>query len=919
MPLSDFSQPSGSSKRYHSQPDPYFPPSSASSSQAFPSLSQTSLHYASQPVPGRIPSTNKPRCFECGTHRMRVRRGQLICKYGHVQQHFRIEHAFDDEYEESQRVTARRKMTRQKKKRTFTSRRTGAVSELEDEPDRYRRDEDDDDADLTELEEAGHGRRDRRGRPTIFRAGTGTDPKMQGRFKRLQCLQLVLRMQIEELHRVFHDRLPTETEAVARELWTLLVASLPVSEFPPEPLVAATYDYRARHGVDEDHSLVETDRGREAIYDIEADLELETRLAERDKKYRAEARRNRRRRRGDSEATSQSETEGQTSGTEGWTDEEQVDRDLADPEEMLAALDPVFARQQRDKRRRAQSTDGGIADGMDEAHRTPHQDDATMRSDSDPPDDDDGHRDNRNEHSSSRPSSHGRQGRRRLLPIYRREDTTDAESEWSDGYRSAGGSSAAPVRRRSQRVFYGGSSGAEKRRLMRFASLPSTLAIVYLTLVKLQIPILWGDLTQLAASYRLTFLEAVQRLPPDLVATLNADDIRYGKLDVSSLPTVSSLHIHAAQLAELLKSNFGIVFEEMSGNVVLWRLVDGLGLPPTIYCAAKRLASFLGIDVYVSVHAAPDTDEEEGTEGGDTTTSTTAKRNKRTARSGGAAAVEERFPIPREFMLMATVLMVVKMRFGLDWEERCESIVHPPSAPLSDDPSSSTTGDVSGGFVSGVPRLHRWVEALTESQRASSHHPDRVYDVYRAPDPLDMDETQLDAYLDFLETNLVQPNAPALYSWRKPAELDDLVSFSKSIFPPPPSPSAAGSGRTIPRIEEEHHRIFSLAYSSLPPPSHGVEPGDRYNIYQLTADPAGTLPVEAHVTYMRILEAANRVVGIQPPTYAPETWRKRQREAALKAAEREWGIQATVERVEACLVATLKARIERGRVKRAKR
>ncbi|SPO39780.1 uncharacterized protein PSFLO_05261 [Pseudozyma flocculosa] len=840
--------PSGSGLRSLSQPVPINPPSSSPSLARSARIPQP-IFSASQPTPATPARANRPTCFECGTHRMRVRRGQLICKYGHVQHNFRIEHAFDDEFEESQRTTARRKMTRAKRKRTFTSRRTGAVSELEDDDDEEDDDDDETAHDLSYLDasDGQHGRkrsrsRSRRsrsrGRSTAYRAGTGTDAKMQGRFKRLQCLQLILRMQLHQLNHHFGGNLPPETETVARELWALLVASLPVSEFPPEPLVAATFDYRATHDIDDDRDHIRTDRGTEPIYDVRHDFELEDRLAERDRRKRIEAKRQQRKRKGAFEP----ESDAQTSGTEGFTDDDHAPGDLQDPEDMLASLDPVFAKERRDKRRR-EGSQGAQGDGM--------------RSDSDQDDDDDdedeydgdgdghGHGEDdagrQGSQTSSRRSGWRRkQGRRRLAPIYkpRSAETTDAESEWSEGYRSAGASSTASRRQArqtgSRRLHPGGSGIGEKRRLMKFASLPSTLAILYLTLSKLQIPILWGDLTELAASYRLTFLEAVQRLPPDLVLLLNADDVRYGKLDVSSVPAISSLNVHAAKLATLLHVNFGITFEEPSGAVMLWRLVDGMGLPPTIYCAAKRLLSFVGVQLHITPAAAAAGEESGAAVVGEGP----AKRGRPSRRT---RSMEQRYPVPREFIMMAVVLVLVKMRYGMDGQGRYEDVVYPAvefgaSEDGQQQGDTTTTGGEAGpslGFVSGLPTLRRWVTALRETSEAKRHDAASTHEVYRAVEPLDMTPGEVDGYLSFLETNLILPNPLALYNWRRTAERDDLLSFGRAMDL---SSSLAGQ--------------FDSVSSSASSPRPGGGGG-------LTTDPSGTVAVESHRIYMDILDHAN--------------------------------------------------------------
>lgn len=490
---------------------------------------------------------------------MRIRSGQLICRHGHVQQFFRVEHAQDEEFASTIRSSGLRRRRPGRKLRQKRKRATSTVSGLASEDDPQGADF------LSDFHD-----HEPYSRSTWF-PGAGAYDVAKGHFHRLQCLQLLLRYQIHALHAHRHD-LPPETEEVAREIWAMFVSMLPVSHFSPQPLIVATNEYRRINNIDRHTHTAETEHGTVPLYDPNVEVRGErARMLEWARRNRTAATP---RGRG-ADLTDPNRILSAATATS--TDTEAVDPDdlQDDPEDRLAALDPVFAQQ----RRAAASSAGEETDA------------ALSQAEAEP--------------SHSQPQSRAKRG---------------------------------------------ANSGPSPYSYILLGTLPSTVAVLYLALVRLGVPVLLADLVSLISKHKLPYLEAVQYLPAELVSRVNSADVLVGGLDSPVVPSVTTLHMRASRIARLLHLNYAVSFPPPPVHAIASALAQRLALPPAFADAAARLVRFTRLEVSLEYRAP-------------------------------AARPSERYRdiirVPREYVLAACLVVAIKMRNGTapdpSWLEALET------------------------------------------------------------------------------------------------------------------------------------------------------------------------------------------------------------------------------------------------------
>ncbi|CBQ70485.1 conserved hypothetical protein [Sporisorium reilianum SRZ2] len=885
-------------------------------------------------------SSRRPQCPECGTRKMRLRAGQLICKRGHVQQHFRIEQAEDDEFlgdgvARKRRTVTVNKVRRAKSQHTpyFSQPETDVEPEdseedqLEEETrrahkrarrqssrSRYSPHSDEVDELVTESQEANqdndappsiradsfferpprpsrsnaassaaeesgmdsepdtYARASRRGIRRIWRSGVGLHGAYEGRFALLQCLQLILRLQLQKLREIWGDKMPQETEAVARDLWTMFVSLLPVGHYPPEPLIAATFDWHTRYSLSQERAAELFPN--HATYDPESDIRHHRRRTlfngyhhhlER-KRSTADPQKTRtgEHPHSDEEEHADSDDPAAAKDCIDWivSQDEQHQRSrsqrssepetLADPEDELAELDPVFAEERRQQRRsQAAASETGSAN------------DEEGGSDLDLP-----------------PGQQTRRKRRRHIPSWAtKHSVAKAQAE-----------------------------------VLHLAMVPTTISIIYLSLHLLKIPVFWIDLVKLISSYKLPYLNVVHQLPLPLTQFLNKDNVHHHHLDTDLVPSITTLHLHTLSVADLLQRTYGVEFGQGNVSGQLARLVEGMLLPPTFYVATKRLLDMLDRGVGPEPMPSP---PQMGSSG-----NRRAKGDKDSrAPLPGAAQVQR---VPKEFVLMAALLVVVKMRYGLDGRDRIES-----------SPENEKSG------VSCAPLLEPWLSALDKRRERYMDSLESVAEMDPAElDALYMTSAQVEAYAAFAEENLVLSNQIDLHEWRRLepqrrwAAFTDFIPASSSTSKLDHLTQAsrhANGSHTDPQnewkdLETDLHSIYR---NHIAPPSNSLstmEPGSAYPMHQFVgtsrsdADPLG---LAYSPLYPRVVHHANHLVGIATPPTASRAMdaiinamvnpRAENADASVKVWESAYGIQAHLEVVERMLEAEVKGRAGRMR------
>ncbi|KAJ9477657.1 hypothetical protein PHBOTO_001213 [Pseudozyma hubeiensis] len=929
----------------HSQPNPA------------PSSDFDDLLY-SQPASSMAPhqqapqSSQRPRCPECGTKKMRLRSGQLICKRGHVQQHFRIEQAEDDEFL-GDGVARKRRTVTVNKVRRLKSQHTPYYSqpetdvEQEDSEDelieqesrrahkrarrqssRSRHSSHSDDADAivsddevdkapddtpysiradsfferdpwtprsraasSAAEESGldsepdtYARASRRGIRRIWRSGVGLHGAYEGRFALLQCLQLTLRLQLHKLREVWADKMPPETEAVARDLWTMFVSLLPVGHYPPEPLIAATFDWHTRYSLSQERAAELFPN--HATYDPETDIRQHRRRALFNGYHHHVARKQHPKGTASpaTEQTEQDEEEHYDSDDPAaakdcidWIvgqDEQQrhsrshrssEPETLADPEDELAELDPVFAEERRQRQRSQAASEADSDTGAPQSHVDP----------------------------SGRPEKQPR--RHRHIP------------SWANKH----------------------SVAKAQAQILHLAMVPTTISIIYLSLHLLKIPVFWADLIKLISSHRLPYLNIVHSLPLPLTRFLNKDNVHHHHLDADVVPSITTLHLHTLNVADLLQRTYGVNFGQGNVSGQLARLVEGMLLPPTFYVATKRLLDKIGRGVGPDLLPSTSLKDKVAPQQGN------RDREEPLYSLPGATQLQR---VPKEFVLMAALLMVIKMRYGLDGRDRMERI-----------PETSSDGSVGrnkSGGISCAPLLQPWLSALDRRRQRYLETPEAAIEMDPSElEALHMTSEQVEAYAVFAEEKLILSNHIDLHEWRRLepqrrwaafAEFMPDTASSKPSHHPTEASRLEGS-RTPeapqPNWADLESDLRSIYRHNTAPPTSAIsalEPGASYPMHQFLStsrpdsDPLG---LTYSPVYPRVIHHANNLVGIATPQSASVAMdvmisqivnpRAESADASVKMWESAFGIEAHLEVVERMVEAELRGRA--GKMRRSLR
>lgn len=908
------------------------------SSQAGPS----SQHEASQ-------SSQRPQCPECGTRKMRLRAGQLICKRGHVQQHFRIEQAEDDEFlgdgvarkrravnvnkirrlksqhtphyslpdtdvepedSEEEQLEQETRRAHKRARRQSSRSRSRSRSRYSARPDdvgssgidSYDDDDDDDDppysiradsfferdprssrsyAASSAAEESGldsepdtFARASRRGIRRIWRSGVGLHGAYEGRFALLQCLQLVLRLQLHKLRELWGDKLPPETEAIARDLWTMFISLLPAGHYPPEPLIAATFDWHTRYSLSQERAAELFPN--HATYDPETDIRQHRRRTlfngyhhHLERKQRSTDGQQRSEERSEPEAQDLADSDDPAAakdcidwivGQDGERDQSRSRRTseqeaLVDPEDELAELDPVFAEERR-QRRRSQAASELESDSQDQ------------QSVLDPP-----------------AGQGNRQKRRRHIPAWAtKHSVAKAQAE-----------------------------------ILHLAIMPTTISIIYLSLHLLKIPIFWVDLVRHISSYKLPYLNVVHSLPLPLTQSLNKDNVHHHHLDTDVVPSITTLHLHTLSVADLLHRTYEIDFGEGNTPGQLARIVEGMLLPPTFYVATKRVMEMISRGVGPGLLPGPPQKERCSTQ------HDSGAKEGTPAALLGAAQLQR---VPKEFVIMAALLVVIKMRYGLDGRERVETLIQP-----SDEKKGGAAG------ISCAPSLEPWLGALDKRRQRYLDSQDAVTELDPAElDALHMTADQIEAYAAFAGEHLILSNQIDLHEWRRlepqrrwASFIDLMPSASSSLQNPPGYHSSSGAATDLAaqwaELESDLRSIYRKHTAEpFPRPTTALEAGSAYPMHQFTttirtdADPLG---LTHSPLYPRVIHHANHVVGIPTPATASNAMdaminqlvnpRAEKADATVKGWESGFGIQAHLEAVERMVEAVMRERARRVR------
>ncbi|KAI6003773.1 hypothetical protein EDD15DRAFT_2220097 [Pisolithus albus] len=237
----------------------------------------------------------------------------------------------------------------------------------------------------------------------------------------------------------------------------------------------------------------------------------------------------------------------------------------------------------------------------------------------------------------------------------------------------------------------------------------NTIAILVLACWTMRLPVIYMDIINAIEDYSVPYLDHVRLLPSSLTCHLTKHAIQ--ALSPHHAPRISSLHRLVSRLAHRLHSNFGVTTPELNVAPLLWRVVRQCFCgTPMLYALSKRLGNVLSLSLSVHHSLAPLPSNVES---------------------------HKHYNAPPEVALASTVVVVLKLIYGLDGKRRLPRIAE----------------DVACTF----PDAEEFLAALQEASSAEpffNNHP------FSARIPMsvgDLDHVTLDKYLDFCEKALLAP------------------------------------------------------------------------------------------------------------------------------------------------------------------
>ncbi|WFD27104.1 hypothetical protein MNAN1_002100 [Malassezia nana] len=300
------------------------------------------------------------------------------------------------------------------------------------------------------------------------------------------------------------------------------------------------------------------------------------------------------------------------------------------------------------------------------------------------------------------------------------------------------------------------------------------------------------------------------------------------------VPTVVELHKRVIMVASQLRRYHNVDLLEINVAPILSRFVRELMLPPTFYVAVKSLLTFLRIDMHVLGHTVipPNPQvrakflERHGTDGLPT-----------------AYAFSRNLAVPRCVVLMAALIVVIKLRYGLDDIHRKET---------------STTLQGRQVFSGAPPQEEVWIDALCflhglPSDRAWEAKPPTFAPWDASVDLLSLNDADIDTYLTFLEQEYLPSNVPSSMPFRHRNDVDDLL--------PIPVPSQEPLDlvervRNMQEVFQQRRAELLCAMYQSEEKEPGIQPGEAYATH--THDPGGAMTRSME----RMLAIGMRVVGL---------------------------------------------------------
>ncbi|GJE84201.1 hypothetical protein PsYK624_002770 [Phanerochaete sordida] len=342
----------------------------------------------------------------------------------------------------------------------------------------------------------------------------------------------------------------------------------------------------------------------------------------------------------------------------------------------------------------------------------------------------------------------------------------------------------------------------DKTTFRPYDSPAANIAVLMLACWTLRLPVMYMDFKRLIESYDLPYLDPLRLLPETMTLHLTKHTAR--ALSPQFPPTPLHVHGLTSRLAKLVYRSHGILTPECNAAPLLWRATRALEGTPTLYFLAKKLGKIVSLTLTLHHSLSP-------------------ALNRARMRDPEHHKYDN---APPEVALIAMVIVVLKMTYGLDGTKRV-----PQSA---DDPACA------------LPNLPEYLAALQSAGKSEQAQRAAFFDT--APESLesvlDMDEAEMDKYIAFCQKALLPPEDRRA----KNPVLDEFFPLSEAPLAAHPDPAAAAP-------PPAHAPAKPLPATRLREASADLRPGQAYRIYN-SHDVLGALPGDCALLLRRAAQWA---------------------------------------------------------------
>ncbi|KDQ64561.1 hypothetical protein JAAARDRAFT_52507 [Jaapia argillacea MUCL 33604] len=349
-----------------------------------------------------------------------------------------------------------------------------------------------------------------------------------------------------------------------------------------------------------------------------------------------------------------------------------------------------------------------------------------------------------------------------------------------------------------------GGKGKVKRQYFKcgqYETPASNLAVLMVAFWTMRMPVMYADMIRLAESYDLPYLDPISRnlIPPSM--SLHLTKHTTAALSPHHTPRVLALHAQSTRLAKLLYSSYGISTPELNAAPLLWRAVCGLGGTPTLYNLTKSVSRTLSLNLTIHYSLGPQLEK---------------------LRHTDPDFYHKYDNVPPEAALVAAVVVVLKMTYGLDGRER---------TPLSGrEPGCS------------LPKIDEYIAHIRKLEEAEEKNVHDMLTSTSQMNVIELDSGQLDAYLDFCDKALLGTRDFK----QEPSVLSHLFPLKRTNPEAPENP-----------ILKPQHPSLSASVPDNTKNGDELRPGESYRIYN-ARDIFGTLPGE----YETVVQRGGRWAGV---------------------------------------------------------